>query len=123
MSGDASGREGFDAFTEDLRVFRHHKVLPLESLLLVLRQCLKDGVFLNEVVEFAELLIEFGFLIDYPLLMRCVCHFRFLGYGSYRPPTANKASLPAGGNVLSKIHVSSRPWQDSAFGGISVSMT
>ncbi len=74
MSGDGSGREGFDAFTEDLRVFRHHKVLPLESLLLVLRQCLEDGVFLNEVVKFAELLIEFGFLIDYPLLMRCVCH-------------------------------------------------
>jgi hypothetical protein len=70
-----SGREGFDAFTEDLRVFRHHKVLPLESLLLVLRQCLEDGVFLNEVVEFSELLIEFGFLIDYPLLVRCVCHW------------------------------------------------
>ena len=75
MSGDGSGREGFDSFTEDLRVFRHHKVLPLESLLLVLWQRLEDGVFLNEVVEFSELLIEFGFLIDYPLLVRCVCHW------------------------------------------------
>ena len=33
-----SGREGFDAFTEDLRVFRHHKVLPLESLLFAIQK-------------------------------------------------------------------------------------
>ena len=67
-----------DALPEDFGILPHEIILDFHALLLCLVQLLEERIFADERAEFLSLFVEFSFLVDYPLLVWCVCHCLWL---------------------------------------------
>ncbi len=87
LSGDVS--ECSDAFPENPGVFVHALQLSGQSPLFQIVQIREDRVSVDECAEFVALVIQFGFLIYYSLLMR----LHMFVWCSDAPRTANKTVM------------------------------